>query len=229
MSGRLSLPRWTNHPALRAFGFVFLLRDLVLAAVAIGGLVTGMLADQDTLSVVAVGLGTVALAGVVASSIAGQRRADPLDAGHHLRAGLYVDEAPAPPRVPETNEESPRAASALREPLHEQSPAEVAFHTAVANQVTSAKKLRTEMRDAQEQGVWDDEGWAYRKRVEMWTERTANVLAGCGRDDLASALSVVEAPPRPPFESILKGYSPSYARLIGLLDGRIGLLEESQG
>jgi hypothetical protein len=35
-------------------------------------------------------------------------------------------------------------------------------------------------------------------------------------------------PPRPPFESLLKGYSPSYARLVGLLDGRLGLLEQSQ-
>jgi hypothetical protein len=55
------------------------------------------------------------------------------------------------------------------------------------------------------------------------------VLAQCGRSDLARALAEVEAPPRPPFEGILKGYSASYARLVGLLDGRIGLLERSQG
>ncbi len=92
----------------------------------------------------------------------------------------------------------------------------------------SGRQLRAEICDAQERGAWDDDGWAYRKRVEEWTERTANVLAGCGRDDLARALAEVEVPPRPPFESLLKGYSPSYARLVGLLDGRLGLLEQSQ-
>jgi hypothetical protein len=38
----------------------------------------------------------------------------------------------------------------------------------------------------------------------------------------------VEPPLRPPFEMLLKGYSPSYARLLGLLEGRLRLLEQSQ-
>ncbi|MGI9099992.1 MAG: hypothetical protein ACR2H2_16120 [Solirubrobacteraceae bacterium] len=218
MSGRLSVPRWAKHPALRVFGVVFLLRDFILAALALGGVLTGVLANQDTLSVVAVGLGALALAGVVASTIAGQRRAGGLDTGHHVRAQLYFDEGQTNPRTPEASDEPAPAP-----PVHVASP------TALANQVTGGKKLKADMRAAHDQGVWDDEGWAYRKRVEAWTERTVDVLEGCGRADLASALAAVETPSRPPFETLLKGYSPSYARLVGLLDGRIGLLEESQG
>jgi hypothetical protein len=111
---------------------------------------------------------------------------------------------------------------------HEEPVAQVVAHDAIADLMSSGEQLRAEIRSAQERGAWDDEGWAYRKRVEAWTERTANVLAAGGRDDLARALAEVEVPPRPPFESLLKGYSPSYTRLVGLLDGRLGLLEQSQ-
>jgi hypothetical protein len=224
MSGRLSVPRWAKHPALRVFGVVFLLRDFILAALALGGVLTGVLANQDALSVLAVGLGALALAGVVASSIAGQRRVDDLGVVHPVPAPVYFDEDQAHPRVPEMSDEP--APSAL---VREEPPARVTSPTAVASQVTRGKKLKAEMRDALDQGVWDDEGWAYRKRIEAWTERTVDVLEGCGRADLASAFSEVETPSQPPFESLLKGYSPSYARLVGLLDGRIALLEQSQG
>jgi hypothetical protein len=95
---------------------------------------------------------------------------------------------------------------------------QVASDDPVANQLSSGRQLRAEMCSAQERGAWDDEGWAYRKRVEAWTERTTDVLARQGRDDLASALAAVEVGPLPPFESLLKGYSASYARLVGLLD-----------
>jgi hypothetical protein len=101
-------------------------------------------------------------------------------------------------------------------------------HDPIADLVSSGTQLRAEIRSAQERGAWDDENWAYRKRVEEWTERAADVLAGHGRSDLASALSEVEVPPRPPFESLLNGYSPSYTRCVGLMDGRLGLLEQSQ-
>jgi hypothetical protein len=85
------------------------------------------------------------------------------------------------------------------------------------------------MRDAHEQGVWEDEGWAHRNRVEAWTEHTVAVLEERGRDDLARAVGEVEAPPRAPFESPLQGHVPTYVRLAGLLDRRIGLLEKSRG
>jgi hypothetical protein len=213
MSGRVSLFRWTNHPAVTVANFVFLMRDVILAALAIGGLVAGALAHQDTLSIVAVALAGVALTGVVVSSIMGQRRAAAVNAGHHAGTRLRGRTERAQPRVRETPD-------ARRE--------EPASPRTVADQVRSGRQLLAEIRDTQERGAWDDEGWAYRKRVEEWTERTANVLAGCGKDDVARALAEVEVPPRPPFESLLKGYSPSYARLVGLLDGRLGLLETSQ-
>lgn len=218
MSERLSLPRWTNHPALRAFGFVLVVRDMVLTVLALGALVAGGLAHQDTVSIVALALGALALAGVVASSVVGQRRAGVLDAGDHVHAQLYFDDGPTHSRVPEAHVERQAQPSA-----------EMACRSVVADQVSSGRKLKAELRDAQRQGAWDDDGWAHRKRVEAWTERTATMLEGCGRDDLASALSEVQVPPPPPFEALLKGYSPSYARLVGLLDGRIALLEESQG
>jgi hypothetical protein len=213
MSGRVSLFRWTNHPAVTVANFVFVLRDIVLAALAVGGLVAGALAHQDTLSVVAVALAALALTGVVVSSVMGQRRTAGLDAGHSAGARLYPDAGPAHPRVRETPAEPA---------------AQVASPSTVAGQVSSGRQLLAEICGAQERGAWDDDGWAYRRRVEAWTERTATVLAGCGRDDLARALAEVEVPPRPPFESLLNGYSPSYARLVGLLDGRLGLLERSQ-
>ncbi|MGH2943059.1 MAG: hypothetical protein ACRDLN_09870, partial [Solirubrobacteraceae bacterium] len=128
---------------------------------------------------------------------------------------LYADAAP----VPRETSPEPR----------EEAVARVAVVDPVADQVSAAKQLRAEIRDAQERGTWDDEGWAYRKRVEAWTERVASELAGGGRQDLASALAEVEASPRPPFERLLEGYSASYARLVGLLDARIELLERSQG
>jgi hypothetical protein len=199
MSGRLSLPRWTSHPAFGVFGFVFLMRDLVFTALGLGALVAGGLANQATLSVVAVSLGGLALAGVVASSVTGQRREVPavVPSGHNA--------------------------------LPESPPVEVTVRDPLADQMSSGRQLQAEIREAQEQGVWDDDGWAYRKRVEAWTERTARVLEARGRDDLARALLEVEVPPRPPFEALLNGQSPAYARLIGLLDGRIELLEDSQG
>lgn len=205
MSGRLSLPQWASHPAFGVFGFVFLVRDLVLTALAIGGVVAGGLADQATLSIVAVGLGVLALTGVVASTVSGQRRA-------------------ATAAGPATGAAVPASQDAPRE-----RPAAATFGDAVADQVTSGRRLRSEMRDVQDRGAWDDEGWACRKRVEAWTERTAGVLERWGRDDLACALAEVQAPPRPPFETLLKGHSPAYARLAGLLEARIALLERSQG
>jgi hypothetical protein len=217
MSGRVSFFRWTNHPAVTVANFVFVMRDVVLAALAIGGLVAGALAHQDTLSIVAVVLAGLALTGVVVSSVMAQRRTTSLDAGHPTGPRLHPGPEPAQPHVSVTPDAS-REEPAAQPP----SPA------TVPGQLSSGKRLRAEICDAQERGVWDDEGWVYRKRVEEWTERTANVLADRGQDDLARALAEVEVPPRPPFESLLKGYSPSYARLVGLLDGRLGLLERSQ-
>jgi len=216
MSGRVSLFRWTNHPAVTIANFVFVMRDVVLATLAVGGLVAGALAHQDTLSVVAVALAALALTGVVVSSVMGQRRTAGLNAGHVRGARVHPRAGRAHPSV--KTPDTPRAESTTQ----------AVAPSTVAGQVSSGRQLRAEICDAQERGAWDDDGWAYRKRVEEWTERTANVLAGCGRDDLARALADVEVPPRPPFESLLKGYSPSYARLVGLLDGRLGLLEQSQ-
>jgi hypothetical protein len=71
---RLSLPRWIDHPAARVLGLVFLVRDLVLAVLAVGAVVTGALADGGALSAVAVVLGVLALAGVVISALARRRR-----------------------------------------------------------------------------------------------------------------------------------------------------------
>ena len=200
MSGRLSLPRWTSHPAFGVFGFVFLVRDLVIAALALGGLIAGGLANQTVLSIVAVSLGGLALAGVVASSVTAQRR-------------MPAPTGPSPAAVPASPD--PVAEPAPRDPL--------------ADQASSGRQLQAEMRDAQEQGVWDDEGWVYRKRLEAWTERTVRVLEERGSAELARALLAVEVPPRPPFETLLKGHSPAYARLVGLLDGRIELLEDALG
>ncbi len=218
MSGRVSLFRWTNHPAVTIANFVFVMRDVILAALAIGGLVAGALAHQDTLSVVALALAALALTGVVVSSVMGQRRAAGLDTGRAEGARAYPDTGRARPPV-RTTADTPRA---------EPPATQAASPGTVADQVSSGRQLRTEICDAQERGAWDDDGWSYRRRVEEWTKRTADVLAGCGRDDLARALAEVEVAPRPPFESLLKGYSPSYARLVGLLDGRLGLLEQSQ-
>ena len=217
MSGRVSFFRWTNHPAVTVANFVFVMRDVVLAVLAIGGLVAGTLAHHDTLSIVAVVLAGLALTGVVVSSVMAQRRTAGLDAAQPTGARLYPGPEPAQPHVratPAASREEPAAPPT--------SPA------TVPGQLHSGKQLRAEICGAQERGVWDDEAWAYRQRVEEWTERTAAVLANCGRDDLARALAEVEVPPRPPFESLLKGYSPSYARLVGLLDGRLGLLEQAQ-
>ena len=209
MSERLSHSRWTSHPALKVFGVVFLARDLILALVALGGLVGGGIATQDTLAIAALGLGALALAGVVVSAIAGQRRAG------------------APMAVP-----APAAAPAGRNPLRgvlrERPPAQVPAGGAIAEQLNGGRKLAAEMRDAQANGTWDDDGWSYRRRVEAWTERAAGVLAGGGREDLAGALADAQAPPQPPFEALLEGHSPSYVRLVGLLDARIALLEQSQ-
>jgi hypothetical protein len=202
--------RWTSHPALKAFGFVFLIRDLIVAVIAVGGLIAGGVARQDTLWLVAAGVGVLAVGVVVASSVVGQRRAD-------ASVGL-----PTPVGLP-------AARNALRATLRQQRSVQAALRGAVADQVSSGRQLEAEMRDAQQEGTWDDEDWAYRKRVESWTQRTVEVLEACGRGDLASALTEVEEPPRPPFESLLKGYSPTYVRLTGLLDGRIGLLEQAQG
>jgi hypothetical protein len=155
------------------------------------------------------GVGVLSLAVVVASSVVGQRRAD-------AAVGL-----PTPVGLP-------AGRNALRAALRQQRSAQAAFRSAVADQVSSGRQLEAEMRDAQQQGTWDDEDWAYRKRVESRAERTLEVLEGSDRGDLASAVAELEAPPRPPFETLLKGYSPGYARLAGLLGGRIGLLEEAQ-
>jgi hypothetical protein len=212
MSGRVSLHRWTSHPAFYVFGVLFLLRDVILAGLALGGLAIGSLAPQGTLSIVAVALAALALAGVVASSVLRQRGPQAVD---HAGAGLSYDAGTA----------TPRDASDAR---REEPVAQVVSHDPIADLVSSGKQLRAEIRSTQERGAWDDEGWAYRKRVEAWTERTAAVLEGRGRDDLASALAEVEVGPPPPFESLLKGYSPSYTKLVGLLDGRLGLLEKSQ-
>jgi hypothetical protein len=201
--------RWTSHPALRAFGFVFLVRDLIVAVLAVGGLAAGGVANHDTLWLVAAGVGVLTLAGVVASSVVGQRRAD-------ASMGL-----PTPVGLPGRR-------NALRAALRQQPSAQAALRSAIANQVSTGTELKDEMCDAQVKGTWDDDGWAYRKRVDAWTQRTADVLTGGGREDLASALAEVEPPPRPPFEALLKGHSPSYARLVGLLDTRIALLEQSQ-
>jgi len=218
MSGRVSFFRWTNHPAVTVANFVFVMRDVVLAALAVGGLVAGALAHQDTLSIVAVVLAGLALTGVVVSSVMGQRRTAGLTDGSPASARLYSGTGPTHPGVREMPDARP-----------EEPATPPTSPGTVAHQVRSGQQLRAEICGAQERGAWDDEGWAYRKRVEEWTERTANVLAGSGDDDLARALAEVEVPPRPPFESLLKGYSPSYARLVGLLDGRLGLLEQSQG
>jgi hypothetical protein len=202
--------RLTSHPALRAFGVVFLVRDLVVAVLAIGGLIAGGVAHQDMLWIGAAAVGVLALAALVASSLAGQR-------------GATAAEGPPAPA------DAPARRNPLLDVLRQQPSPELDVRRAVAGQVSSGAKLRAEMSDAQEQGGWDDEGWAYRRRVEAWTERTVRVLEGCGRDDLARALTEVEAPPAPPFQTLLQGHSPSYARLAGVLDGRIALLERSQG
>jgi hypothetical protein len=200
MSGRLSLPRWTSHPAFGVCGFVFLIRDLVFTALGVGALVAGGLANQATLSIVAVSLGGLALAGVVATSVTGQRR------------------------------DAPAAVPSGRDALPGSPPVEATVRDPLADQLRSGRQLQAQMREAQEQGVWDDEGWVYRKRVEAWTERTVRVLEERGREDVARALLEVEVPPRPPFEALLNGQSPAYARLVGLLDGRIELLaDESLG
>jgi hypothetical protein len=215
MSGRVSLHRWTSHPAFYVFGVLFLLRDVILAGLALGGLAIGSLAPQGTLSIVAVVLAALALAGVVASSVLRQR-AGGLRAVDHTAAGLSYDPGPAPPR------------DAGDERREEEPVAPIASHDPIADLVSTGQQLRADIRSAQEAGAWDDEDWAYRKRVEAWTDRAVDVLTGRGRGDLASALSEVEVPPRPPFESLLNGYSPSYTRLVGLLDGRLSLLEKSQ-
>jgi hypothetical protein len=202
--------RWTSHPALKAFGFVFLVRDLIVALLAIGGLAAGGVANHDTLWLVAAGVGVLTLVGVVASSVVGQRRAD-------AAMGL-----PTPVALPARR-------AALRAALRQQPSAKAAFASAVAGQLITGSELKGAMRDAQAGGEWDDESWAYRKRLEAWTERTADVLRGGGREDLAGALAEVQAPPGPPFEALLKGHSPSYDRLVGLLDARLELLERSQG
>ena len=199
------------------FNFVFLMRDMVLAGLALGGLLLGVLAHEDTLSIVAVALAALALTGVVVSSVVTQRRAVGLEAGQDARGHLYVDGGPAHTEVRETPGEQ-----------HEEPVAQVASPKTVADQLSSGRQLRAEIGRAQERGAWEDEGWAYRKRVEAWTERTAEVLAACGREDLETALLKVEVPPQPPFESLLKGHSASYARLVGLLDGRLRLLENAQ-
>jgi hypothetical protein len=217
MSGRVSLFRWTNHPAVTIANFVFVMRDIVLATLAIGGLIAGTLAHHDTLSIVAVVLAGLALTGVVVSSVMAQRRTAGVNGGLGPSVPLYPGTGQASPGVHETPD-VPR----------EEPATEPTSPGTVADQVRRGKQLWAEICAAQERGVWDDEGWAHRQRVEQWTERTANVLVSCGKDDLARALAEVEVPPRPPFESLLKGYSPSYTRLVGLLDGRLGLLEQSQ-
>jgi hypothetical protein len=209
VSEGLSHSRWTSHPALRVFGVVFLARDLILALLALIGVVGGGLVDQNTLSIVALGLGAVVIAGVVVSSIAAQRRA------HAAIAANDPVTLPARRHV-------------LRGGLRERTPGPSTLRGALAERLTSGRALAAEMRAAQEQGTWDDDGWAYRKRVEAWTERAVEVLQECGRADLARAVAEIEAPSRPPFEILLKGYSPSYARLVGLLESRLGLLEQSQ-
>jgi hypothetical protein len=216
MSGRVSFSRWTNHPAVHVCNLVFLMRDIAIAALAVGGLIAGALAHQDTLSIVALALAALALTGVVASSVTAQRRPAGFQAAGGAGAGLPFEAGQGHP---------PRASDEQREELVAQEPAS----GTVAGQVNSGRQLRAQIRSAQERGAWDDEGWAYRKRVETWTERTAEVLEECGRRDLAKALAEVEVAPQPPFESLLKGYSASYARLVGLLDGRLDLLERSLG
>ena len=213
MPDRAPLSRWTKHPAFYVFGIVFLLRDVILAGLALGGIAAGSLAHQNTLSLVAVGLAALALAGVVAS-VTVQSRAGGLQAGHSTGRRVHARAAPADP--------PPRDAPA-------EQPAPQSAPDPVADQVSSARQLCVEIREAQERGVWDDEGWAYRRRVEAWTERTASELARSGRHDLANALAEVQAPPRPPFERLLEGYSASYQRLVGLLEARIELLENSRG
>jgi hypothetical protein len=217
MSGRVSFARWTNHPAVTVANFVFLMRDVVLVALAVGGLIAGALAHEDKLAIVAVVLSGLALLGVVVSSVMGQRRTAAVPAGHPASAPVHPGTGPAHPRASDTPD-------ARREEPGEPP----AAPGTVAHQVHGGRQLLAEIRGTQQRGAWDDDGWAYRQRVEEWTERTARVLAGCGKDDLARALAEVEVPPRPPFESLLKGYSPSYARLVGLLDGRLGLLEQAQ-
>jgi hypothetical protein len=208
VSEGVSHSRWTSHPALRVFGVVFLARDVILTLLALGGLVGGGLATQNTLLIVALALAALLLAGVVVASIA-TRRAD---------ASVATN---ASGTLPERR-------NVLRGQLRERPPGPPTLGGAVAERLTSGRTLAAEMRAAQEQGSWDDDGWSYRKRLEAWTERTVDVLEECGRVDLARAVAEVEPPPRPPFEILLKGYSPSYARLVGLLEGRLGLLEESQ-
>jgi hypothetical protein len=209
VSEEASGSRWTSHPALRVFGVVFLARDVILALLALVGVVGGGLANQNTLSIAALCLAAVLIAGVIVSSIATRRRA------HAAAAGDAAGALPARRNV-------------LRGALRERPPGPPASHGAVAERLSSGRALASEMRATQEQGTWDDEGWAYRKRVEAWSERTVEALQACGRADLARALAEVEPPSQPPFEILLKGHSPSYARLVGLLESRLGLLERSQ-
>lgn len=188
---------------------MFLIRDLIVAIIAVGGLIAGGVAQGDMVWLVAAGAGVLTLAIVVATSVVGQRRAD-------AAAGL-----PTPVGLPARRH-------ALRAALRQQRSAQAAFRSALADQVSSGRQLEAEMRDAQQQGTWDDEDWTYRKRVESWTERTVEVLHGGGRADLARAITEIEPSSGQPFETLLKGHSPAYARLARLLDGRIGLLEQAR-
>jgi hypothetical protein len=191
------------------FGVVFLARDVILALLALVGVVGGGLANQNTLSIVALGFAAVVIVGVIVSSIATRRRA---------HAAIATN---APGTLPARR-------NVMRGALRERPPGPPTVHGAVAERLSSGRTLAAEMRAAQEQGTWDDEDWAYRKRVEVWTERTVDLLQECGRADLARAVADVEPPPQPPFEILLKGYAPSYARLVGLLESRLGLLEEAE-
>lgn len=102
------------------------------------------------------------------------------------------------------------------------------FHRAVAKQVTSGRRLRAEMRDAKKQGVWDHEGHAYRERLETWTDRTVTVLDNLGERELVLAIWNVKSPSPSTTETVMGGSRAAlYGPLIGLLDGRIAVLEES--
>jgi hypothetical protein len=191
-------PRSTSHPVHRRFGSVFLADAVILVVLALGALVVVALADPDALAIVALGLGVLALAGVVLSSVVGQ---------HQAPASM------APPQAESLGEQ----------PLEQDT---LASAVALARQVRNGRRLEAEMRDAHEKGAWEDEGSAYWKLVEAWTEGTVAVLEECGWDDLARAVGEAEMPPRPPFEGPLQDHIPTYARLAGLLDSRIALLLE---